>query len=102
MNGIAYITDARANQIKKGYTAEHDDQEALDALVVAASIMAMPSYLRTTDVLALWPWDDYCPLPKLPIGPPPFQDRIDELAKAGALCAAEIDRIMRRNGLPVG
>lgn len=103
MNGIAYIEQARAKQIQKGYTAEHDDQEGLDSIPCAAAILAMPCYLRSTDIMTWWPWTDYAaPLPELPAGMPTTAERIDELAKAGALCAAEIDRLMRREGIPVG
>lgn len=104
MNGLKMIEEARVAQIRKGFTAEHDDvQETMDQLAVAAGILAMPKYLRAHEqVVGFWPWEDY---------PPPSTDvatiddvdqRLDELAKAGALCAAEIDRLLRKQGVPVG
>ncbi len=98
--GISIITDERARQIvDEGWTPEHDDQHTEGELADAASCYAAASTVKTLsyeegDSLAIihrnhrWPWERewWKPTPG---------DRIKELGKAGALCAAEIDRLLR-------
>lgn len=99
--GIEMITAERRRQIdKEKWTAEHDDDHDFGELAEAAAIYALPKDSRfiefhyigmdfTVDLAKrLWPWDEdsYKPTPK---------NRIKELAKAGALIAAEIDRLKR-------
>jgi hypothetical protein len=91
MDGIERIASERKRQIEEeGWTAEHDDQHEDSGLAKAAASYAYP---RTEGEhlswkAALWPWADgwYRPCPN---------NRIRELEKAGALCAAEIDRLLR-------
>jgi hypothetical protein len=96
--GLELISKERQRQIdEKGCTAEHDDQWVKGELSDAAACYALSKKDRELDVLVcdsvqyllprLWPWlCEFKPTPKT---------RIRELAKAGALIAAEIDRIKR-------
>lgn len=97
MNGIELIIDERQRQIEvEGWTPEHDDEHICDEMARAAACYAMSEEHRDYDVRGLvvdysptgWPWADewWKPTP---------DDRIRELVKAGALIAAEIDRLLR-------
>jgi hypothetical protein len=94
-NGVALIAAERRRQVEKeGWTPEHDDEHADDKLASAAACYAAPKWQRAVTangVPALWPWD------KCWWKPSP-DNRIRELAKAGALVAAEIDRLSRHAG----
>ena len=86
MSGAERIAAERQRQIdKEGYTAEHDDAHASDDFVRAAV-----AYLETSGphrpVPMGWPWYEGEWKPK---------DRISNLVRAGALIAAEIDRLER-------
>jgi hypothetical protein len=89
-DGVGLIAAERRRQItQEGYFASHDDREdhARGELARAAAMYALPPEYRYTDVLgAMWPrhWQFK-----------PTEDRMRELTKAGALIAAEIDRIAR-------
>ena len=90
LSGVELICMERERQIKeKGYTDEHDDNEIKESLVHAAVCYAIP-YGPTRSVYAntFYPWgeDTFNPTP---------DNRIKELFKAGALIAAEIDRLQR-------
>lgn len=82
--GIEIIADERKRQIEsEGWSAEHDKQYTDGSLAIAAASYALAKgHLIPT----FWPWDKkwWKPTP---------ENRIKELAKAGALIAAEIDRI---------
>ena len=86
------IQTERIRQVnQEGWTTEHDDQHKNDQLAVAAAIYALPEVFRNellSRSIHYWPWDKkwWKPTP---------QDRIKELTKAGALIAAEIDRLNR-------
>ena len=89
--GIQLISEERQRQVEKeGWTPEHDDQHFCDELATAGAVYALPERQRESQwpksTPKLWPWDSewYKPTP---------DDRIKELAKAGALIAAEIDRL---------
>lgn len=101
--GADLIAAERQRQMEaEGWTPEHDDIHDAGELAHAAICYAMSPYSderiagRDRDfrsqpgtlVPADWPWDDewWKPTPK---------DRIRELTKAGALIAAEIDRLRR-------
>lgn len=80
--GARLIAAERQRQIEvEGWTAEHDAEHDHGELARAAAAYAMQSPM-------LFPWDDtwWKPVPA---------DRIRELEKAGALIAAEIDRLLR-------
>ena len=99
--GIELINKERERQIKQeGWTKEHDMQHIGEELANAAATYAMAPSCREaltnlvgdckmTGIPPTWPWDDewYKPTPN---------DRIRELVKAGALIAAEIDRLLEK------
>lgn len=90
MNGIELIENERKRQIEKeGYDKEHDKEYDHGELAVAGACYALPEYERECfdDFDELWPFERkyWKPSPK---------DRIKELSKAGALIAAEIDRLL--------
>jgi hypothetical protein len=97
--GIELIRLERQRQITKLlYTAHHDDKlEDEGQLADAAVCYAMAENVAidvgkiavNVDRNFLWPWGR--PMRR-------GQDRITELAKAGALIAAEIDRLQRLKG----
>jgi hypothetical protein len=105
-SGIELISEERERQIKKeGWSALHDSQHKRDELSRAAACYALPHRFR--DLLKngrpkLWPWSrdwwkpgDYVVMEQTPLR----ADRIRELEKAGALIAAEIDRLNRAAGV---
>ncbi len=97
--GIQLIEQERLRQItQEGWTAEHDDRHTSGELSMAA--MCYAAYVGNTlhpdtqgdgdwDIKPpeWWPWDGSWWKPKL--------DPVDNLVKAGALIAAEIDRLLR-------
>lgn len=94
--GIELISEERKRQIEKeGWSAEHDSSHYEGELAIAASIYAAPDNIRDYgddheyEVPYFWPWDKewWKPSP---------EDRIRELVKAGALIAAEIDRLQNQ------
>jgi hypothetical protein len=97
--GIEIITEERQRQIEKeGWTPEHDDEYVNDELSSAAACYATRmdkrEYKNPFDFVPTpkaWPWEELC-------WKPTPEDRIKELAKAGALIAAEIDRLQRERG----
>jgi len=101
MTGIELIAAERERQIsEEGWTAKHDDSQSSGSLALAATSYVMPADRRvltdfTKDAPPIeWPWGDdwWKPTPN---------DRIRELTKAGALIAAEIDRLMRASAVRV-
>lgn len=93
MTGDELIADERMRQITtEGYSLRHDDEHDDGGLIRAAIAYAMhaESFARPSPVIgwfAWWPWQriDWKP------SPTPIRD----LVKAGALIAAEIDRLQR-------
>ena len=95
--GAGLIVIERVRQIKEeGWTPEHDAEHTAGQLADAAASYAMsPDTRKTLTIFCkesdglppTWPWDGlwWKPCPN---------DRIRELVKAGALIAAEIDRLM--------
>jgi hypothetical protein len=119
-DGIDRIASERRRQIQvEGWTAEHDDEHDDGELAFAAACYACPQrvwVVRATmdctkpphEFVDPWPWklhEDYrrrlagggssMPHDHASLG---VEARISLLAKAGALIAAEIDRLLR---LPV-
>jgi len=96
MNGVERIAAERQRQIEEeGWTVAHDDDWENDELALAAACYAIPKRRRkrkddwnVSMRRYLWPWDErwWSPTPN---------NRIRELEKAGALIAAEIDRLLR-------
>lgn len=93
--GIELIADERTRQKEgEGWSAQHDNQHILGELALAGAIYAWPGP-RPVEVKKSWPWDRAWWKP-LPIGG--TDGRIRELTKAGALIAAEIDRLLAASG----
>ena len=111
-NGIDLITEERDRQIsQEGWTHEHDDDHEAGELARAAACYALPPRARKMEtryeerdnargcsdpyqpytvnvrVPILWPWEAEWWKPSA--------DPVRNLAKAGALIAAEIDRLQR-------
>lgn len=92
--GIELIAEERKRQIEKeGWTAKHDAEHKCGQLARAAAAYAIAELYRQTiaeEPNHLWPFESewWKPTPN---------DRIRELQKAGALIAAEIDRINNLN-----
>lgn len=89
--GIELIAQERKRQIEvEGWTPEHDSEHGNQEIASAAACYATPKERRSSykgsDVPTEWPWEFkfWKPTPK---------DRKRELVKAGALIAAEIDRL---------
>ena len=99
--GIELIAEERQRQIEKeGWTPEHDAQHDTGDLALAAAAYASAElYRRTTsegydNTPHIWPFERkwWKPTPN---------DRIRELQKAGALIAAEIDRLQSGEELTI-
>jgi hypothetical protein len=100
--GIEIITEERQRQIAvEGWTSEHDEQHKKGELAFAGAKYAEHAAYQSLNkfnnsppppksyVSLLWPWDQKWWKPT--------DDPIRNLAKAGALIAAEIDRLQRKN-----
>lgn len=103
-NGIELIAEERARQISaEGWTALHDSQHHNGELAKAAACYAMPRLIREREENGTPGLNRYTPVkPFMNIWPwakkwwkPTPNDRVRELVKAGALLAAEIDRLHR-------
>lgn len=86
-NGAALIAAERQRQVDaEGWTPEHDDEHTSGEMRLAAS-----AYLITSPAPehapGYWPWERSWWKPS--------GDPVRDLVKAGALIAAEIDRIER-------
>ena len=90
MTGVELIAAERQRQIEvEKWTPEYDDGHHIGEMARASACYAMRPYLHMDKLAMYWPWDMkwWKPCPN---------DRIRELSKAGALIAAEIDRLKRR------
>src|SRR5687768_7613607 len=91
-NGANLIAKERQRQMEQeGWPPEHDDQHKREELVSAAIAYLMADETDFSDNLytaayAFWPWSSEFWKPK---------DRLSNLIRAGALIAAEIDRLHR-------
>lgn len=104
-DGIERIADERMRQLNElGWTDDHDDKHDRQELTYAAAILSMPPWEREglEMIREMWPWDDTDPADLPPKGkfsdrelPAQITLRRRELEKAGALLAAEIDRLDR-------
>lgn len=84
--GISLITAERLRQIAvEGFTPEHDAQHAHGVLGAAGAAYALHAAGMVSDARDSWPFGD---------GFKPGPTHLDSLVKAGALIAAEIDRIV--------
>jgi hypothetical protein len=95
LNGLSLITIERARHFELGYDEEHDSFETNQELAVVAGLYTLDGTYANEIIDEaitesgrdeLWPWKDM-----------PDQrgkmDRIKQLSVAGALIAAEIDRL---------
>lgn len=96
MNGIELIAQERQRQINtEGWTPAHDDKHTSAELTNSARAYAMAAAMQVCGVKPRidppisWPWNDKWW--KLSLDP------VRNLVKAGALIAAEIDRLQRKN-----
>lgn len=94
--GIELIAAERERQVSvKSWDSKHDDEHFMGEMVGAAitysaHALGIINYHEVggSDLIEFWPWDeeDWKPSP----------DPIRNLVKAGALIAAEIDRLQRK------
>lgn len=88
--GVHRIEDERNRQVtQEGWTAEHDDMHTKEELIKAAITYLLISSEETfarAHAHTYWPWAAHYLKPT---------QRIRDLTKAGALIAAEIDRLQR-------
>lgn len=99
--GAELIQRERKRQVhEESYSERHDDLHAHDEMAMAAVQYALPAKnremshmanTRTEVVPTDWPWQNE-------EWKPSADDRVRELVKAGALIAAEIDRLIRVGG----
>lgn len=83
--GVGRIGAERRRQVEEeGWTPEHDDQHSGGELTMAAACYAMA--FKGKPAPSHWPWEGTWWKPK---------SRMRNLEKAGALIAAEIDRLKR-------
>lgn len=105
MNGVEMIAAERRRQVEaEGWTPAHDDGHTAGELAIAAACYAHPAP-RPLNVKLMWPWDREWWKPAVPgdrVGshteytPEEIRAaRIKDLRRAGALIAAEIDRLLR-------
>jgi hypothetical protein len=93
-DGPSLIAAERYRQLEReGYDAAHDDEHPRGQLARAGAAYAIhAAYDRDpAEVSEGWPWAD---------GWKPSDNQIRNLVKAGALIAAEIDRLLRLGGRP--
>lgn len=98
MNGVELIAAERERQkTVEGWSADHDAAHADGSLARAAACYALSSAKGLTPhavaghIHGLWPWSQRWWKPKTPIR---------DLARAGALIAAEIDRRIDKGDKP--
>lgn len=93
MSGDELISVERKRQLSaEGYSVEKDvayyfdNTDLVDAAICYATPEEEREYFETLDIPMQWPWaaEYWKPTP---------EDRIRELVKAGALIAAEIDKL---------
>ena len=110
--GTYLIAQERLRQVsQEGWSAEHDDGHANGEMAMAAALYATPRLLlerrefaNTVHFVDPWPWDDCWDKREyddnasvLDNDKLALPNRIRQLVKAGALPAAEIDRLQRLN-----
>lgn len=94
MNGCTLITQERNEHLtREGWTAEHDRHHVAGEMIVAAMAYLQAALNRNTfhgirydEPADDWPWAGEWFKPTV--------DEVGNLVKAGALIAAEIDRLL--------
>ena len=113
-DGATRIADERRRQLEaEGYTSRHDDEHENGSLAIAGGLYALAAasmrvyahrkYAAGMSFDDPWPWEERCDA--RPYDGNVLRDATDEeairlLEKAGALCAAEIDRLLRVKEAP--
>lgn len=92
--GMALIAKERTRQIvQEGWKPDHDDEHRGGELACAADAYIYAALANIAGVpperSVMWPWDEAWWKPS--------DDPIRNLVKAGALIAAEIDRLQRKD-----
>lgn len=108
MSGIELIAEERKRQVEEeGWAPKHDDAHTRGELAGAGACYALHAagFLEvnimegrreaTGHKVSLWPWAQSYWKPCGNVHALSADDRIRELTKAGALIAAEIDRLQR-------
>lgn len=97
-DGVEIIHAERQRQVQQeGRTPEHDDEHSRGEMAIAAACYALEgtdawvSYPDDDPAGSGWPWGQRWWKPK---------DKLRNLARAGALIAAEIDRFLRDSSTP--
>jgi len=98
-DGATLIQKERQRQIEsENWTQEHDDEHVMGEMIGAAMTYAghaleivSDEEIEGADAVEYWPWDMNWWKPS--------SDPIRNLVKAGALIAAEIDRLQRTRNL---
>jgi hypothetical protein len=91
--GAWMISKERERQVTaEGWTAEHDDQHPKGTMARAAACYALSAAGMGVRAWGMWPWDIDSWKPKTDSG---TDGRLSDLVRAGALIAAEIDRLLR-------
>lgn len=86
--GADLIRDERFRQVaEEGWTPEHDDGHVDGELGLAAVAYVLYGRNAEMPTPVSWPWEDETWKPS--------PDRVKNLVRAGALLAAEIDRLER-------
>jgi hypothetical protein len=94
-SGVRMIEDERIRQIRvKGYTAEHDDAHE-DGSIRAAALAILYRMEKWQPSLAMQHWTDQWPMLLAYHVEKKHKAHVRRLAIAGALIAAEIDRLNR-------
>lgn len=90
--GIELISEERIRQLcKEGWTPEHDDTHDMGELLRGGAAYALAANAGADALIpASWPWSQRWWKPS--------DDPVRNLVKAGALIAAEIDRLQRKRG----
>lgn len=111
-SGVELIAAERARQVsEEGWTPDHDDRHDSGEMVWAAECYLNPGAHVSTAKSAApegWPWERDAWKPVCSSGGPESMgkittaDTIRNLTKAGALIAAEIDRLLRASSKEVG
>jgi hypothetical protein len=87
--GAQLIAAERERQVQlEGFTAEHDNAHDPGELIAAAAAYALLPIAPREFVCNLWPW-------RQSEFKPSDDDPLRNLVRAGALIAAEIDRLLR-------
>ena len=85
--GIELMADERVRQLfKLGYDADNDDKYTDNSLAWAGTFYAFPGVIHQSVII--WPWAKE-------FNKKVQHSRIEQLTIAGALIAAEIDRLFR-------